>query len=121
MKLIAQQRSETPLYLQLYNQIVTQILNGSIAANECLPSIRFVARDLEISVIPVKTAYELLEKEGYIYTIPAKGCFAADLKQKLADRKTELAKSKIEEAVKYCIELNLTKEDVMEIVGKLKF
>lgn len=119
MKLIVQSKSETPIYEQLYNQIVLQILGGQITANECLPSIRVVARELQISVIPVKTAYEKLEKEGYMYTIPAKGCFVADIRTQHRNKKMALATQSLKIAVDYCKQLGLTYQETIEIVEKL--
>lgn len=119
MKLIIQPKSETPIYEQLYNQIVLQILGGQVAANECLPSIRVVAKELQISVIPVKTAYEKLEKDGYMYTVPAKGCFAADIRTQRDSRKKALATQSMQNAIDYCKRLGLTYEEVLVIVEKL--
>lgn len=119
MKLIIQPKSETPIYEQLYNQIVLQILGGQVAANECLPSIRVVARELQISVIPVKTAYEMLEQDGYMYTVPAKGCFAADIRTQQYSRKNALATQSLQNAIDYCKQLGLTCEDILTIVESL--
>lgn len=113
MKLIVTPKSETPIYEQLYRQIVAQILSGDVAADQCLPSIRFVARELNVSVIPVKAAYEKLEQDGYIYTIPSKGCFVRALNE---NKRTELAKEKIAKCVQYCRQLNLTDEEILQII-----
>lgn len=66
-----------PIYDQIYSQIKAQIMTGALAEDAPLPSIRNLAKDLRISVITTKRAYEELEKEGFIYTIPAKGSFVA--------------------------------------------
>ncbi|MCM1289675.1 MAG: GntR family transcriptional regulator [Corallococcus sp.] len=115
MKLYVLQKSETPLYLQLHDQIVSQIVTGEIGENYCLPSIRFVARELQISVIPVKTAYEQLEKEGYIYTVQGKGCFVANVAAYA--KKQELAAKKLQESVNYCKELGLSLEEIEKTVA----
>lgn len=112
MKLIVAQRNQTPIYEQLYEQIVAQIVSGDIAENQCLPSIRFVARELEISVIPVKAAYEKLEEEGYIYTVPGKGCFAGNVAQ---NKKRSLVKDKMEECLNYCRQLKLSDEEALQL------
>ena len=70
-------RSGLPIYEQIYRQIKQQILNGSLAAEELLPSIRSLAKDLRISVITTKRAYEELEREGFLYTVAGKGSFVA--------------------------------------------
>ncbi len=113
MKLVVLPKSETPLYIQLHDQIVSQIVTNTIAENECLPSIRFVARELQISVIPVKSAYELLEQEGYIYTIPGKGCFVSQVNDQ---HKLVLAKEKLQDSIGYCKNLGLDEKEILEIV-----
>ena len=77
MKLLIDSRGERPIYEQLLRQIRAQILSGELKADEALPSIRALAKDLRISVVTTKRAYEELEGEGLIYTIAAKGCFVA--------------------------------------------
>ncbi len=113
MKIVISNKSETPIYEQLYSQIVADIICGDVLPDECLPSIRFVARELEISVIPVKAAYELLEKDGYIYTVPGKGCFVAKVETNL--QKNKLAQEKIRECVMYCLKLGLGIDDFLEL------
>lgn len=117
MKLIIQQHSEITIYEQLYSQIVNQILNGTLTADECLPSIRVVSRELQISVIPVKTAYELLEKNGYIYTVQGKGCFVKK-QSSIDERKLQLAENKINELINFTKEIGLTQDEVIGIIKK---
>ena len=81
MQLYIDNRSGAPIYDQIYSQIKDAILSGQVA--EALPSIRALAKDLRISVITTKRAYDELENEGFIYTLPGKGCF-------VAERSTEL-------------------------------
>ena len=77
MKLFIDNRSNSPIYEQLYAQIKAQIISGELCEDEMLPSIRSLAKDLRISVVTTKRAYEELEKEGFIYTVAARGCFVA--------------------------------------------
>ncbi len=70
-------KSGIPIYDQIYTKLKEQILNGTLKADEMLPSIRGLAKDLRISVITTKRAYEELEKEGLLYTVAAKGSFVA--------------------------------------------
>lgn len=77
MKIFIDNKSGLPIYDQIYTQIKNQIIDGSLKEDEALPSIRSLAKDLRISVITTKRAYEELEKEGFIYTVAAKGCFVA--------------------------------------------
>ena len=83
MQLYIDNRSGAPIYDQIYSQIKDAILSGQVAEGEALPSIRALAKDLRISVITTKRAYDELENEGFIYTLPGKGCF-------VAERSTEL-------------------------------
>ena len=71
-------KSGVPIYDQICSRIKELILNGELKADDMLPSIRTLAKELRISVITTKRAYEELEKEGFVYTVPAKGCFVAN-------------------------------------------
>lgn len=77
MRLLLDNKSGVPIYEQIYNQIKDQIISESIKQDEMLPSIRNLAKDLRISVITTKRAYDELEKAGFIYTVAGKGCFVA--------------------------------------------
>lgn len=77
MTLLINNRSGTPIYEQIFEQIKRQIVGGELKENELLPSIRNLAKDLRISVITTKRAYEELEAAGFIYTVAGKGCFVA--------------------------------------------
>ena len=70
-------RNTTPIYDQIYAQIKAQIMSGALGEDAALPSIRNLAKDLRISVITTKRAYEELEKDGFIYTLAGKGSFVA--------------------------------------------
>ncbi len=75
MDIILSTSSDEPIYLQITSQIKAQIISGKLAAGDALPSMRLLAQQLRISVITTKRAYEELEREGYIETIAAKGCY----------------------------------------------
>ena len=77
MNIFIDNRSDEPIYNQIYRRMRELILDGEIDQDQALPSIRTLARDLRISVITTKRAYDELEKEGYIYTVPGKGSYAA--------------------------------------------
>lgn len=77
MTVLIDNRSGTPIYDQIFTQIKNQILSGVLSENEPLPSIRSLAKDLRISVITTKRAYDELEGAGFIYTLPGKGSFVA--------------------------------------------
>ena len=77
MDIVIRNSSSQPIYDQIVTQIKNQIISGALDEGDILPSIRSLAKDLRISVITTKRAYDELEKEGYIYTVAAKGCFVA--------------------------------------------
>lgn len=77
MDIIISNASGQPIYEQICRQLKGAIATGKLKPGEALPSIRALARDLRISVITTKRAYEELEREGFITTIPGKGCFVA--------------------------------------------
>ena len=77
MDIIIRNTGETPIYDQITRQVKTLILTGALGEGALLPSMRALARDLRISVITTKRAYEELEREGFITTVPGKGCFVA--------------------------------------------
>ena len=77
MDIIIRNTGQTPIYDQITRQIKAHILSGALREGEALPSMRVLAKDLRISVITTKRAYEELEREGFITTVPGKGCFVA--------------------------------------------
>ncbi|MBQ2147033.1 MAG: GntR family transcriptional regulator [Firmicutes bacterium] len=77
MYILIDSKSGVPIYDQIATQIKEQILDGSLPEGEALPSIRSLAKDLRISVITTKRAYEELEQEGFIDTMPGKGSYVA--------------------------------------------
>lgn len=83
MEIILRNSDKSPIYEQICRQIRAQILSGALLPGTLLPSIRGLAKDLKISVITTKRAYDELELEGYVNTIPGKGCFVAQESQAL--------------------------------------
>ena len=77
MTILIDNKSGRPIYEQIVSQLREQILSGELREDEALPSIRDLARDLRISVITTKRAYEELAAAGLIYTLPGKGSFVA--------------------------------------------
>ena len=78
MELIIRNVNNQPIYDQIYSQIKAQIIAGRLRPGEALPSIRALAKDLKISVITTKRAYDELEADGLIDTVAGKGCFVAE-------------------------------------------
>lgn len=83
MNLFLNNQSSAPIYEQIYTQVKNQILSGELSEDTALPSIRALAKDLRISVITTKRAYEELERDGLIYTLAGKGSFVAARNQEL--------------------------------------
>ena len=83
MDIILSNSSGKPIYEQIAEQIKEQIMAGELAAGDALPSMRLLARDLRISVITTKRAYEELEREGFLDNVPGKGCFVAPQNREL--------------------------------------
>ena len=111
MNIYINNKSSAPIYDQICSQIKNQIISGDLKEDEALPSIRNLAKDLRISVVTTKRAYDELEREGFIYTIAAKGCFVAPKNVELL-REENL--KKIEEHMQMITQLaascNLNKE-----------
>ena len=78
MELIIRNTDSQPIYEQITAQLRRQILSGALAPGEALPSIRGLAKDLKISVITTKRAYDELEAQGLINTVAGKGCYVAE-------------------------------------------
>lgn len=78
MELIIRNTTNQPIYDQICAQIKAQIISGKLSPGEALPSIRALAKDLKISVITTKRAYDELEAGGFLYTVAGKGCFVAE-------------------------------------------
>lgn len=120
MELFIDNRSDRPIYEQIYIQIKNEIVCGKLKNDEPLPSIRNLAKDLRISVITTKRAYEELERDGLIYTVAGKGCF-------VAIRSPEMLKEenlkKIEEHLREIIMLSsscgLNREDIIKMFEAL--
>lgn len=88
MDIIISNAGGVPIYDQITRQVKGLILRGELKEGEALPSMRLLARELRISVITTKRAYEELEREGFITTVPGKGCFVAPQDPELAREET---------------------------------
>ncbi len=117
MNIFIDNKSGEPIYNQIYSQIKNQIISGEIVEDEMLPSIRGLAKDLRISFITTKRAYEELEKEGFIYTLPAKGCYVAPKNVELL-REENLKKIEeyIERIEKLAASCNLSRDDIIDMI-----
>lgn len=120
MNILISNVGSRPIYDQIYTQIKNAILAGELRPGEGLPSIRALAKDLRVSVITTKRAYDELERAGYLYTVPGKGCY-------VAEKNTELVREsylrQIEEHMGQILTLaagcGLTPEDLAEMLRLL--
>ncbi|MBT9173275.1 MAG: HTH-type transcriptional repressor YtrA [Syntrophomonadaceae bacterium] len=118
MNIIISNSADEPIYAQIMRQIKNLVMRGDIVENELLPSIRTLAKELQISVITTKRAYEELEREGYIVTVPGKGTFvAAQNKELLQEVRLKIVEEKLGEAVDAAKSIELSLADM---AGMLK-
>ncbi len=117
MDILIDNKSGAPIYDQIYSQLKAQIISGALAENTLLPSIRALARDLRISFITTKRAYEELEKDGFLYTVPGKGCYVAPRNvELLREENLKKIESCIDEALRLALETGLSREELLEMV-----
>ncbi len=119
MDIVLSAVSDQPLYRQIYEQICAQIVRGDLKSGDCLPPIRMVAKELRISVITVKKAWEALEHAGFIDTITGKGCFVSPLPGScLGDKRAQLVAGRLKKELAYYRELGLSKKELLELVDQ---
>ena len=117
MDIVLSQKTDKPIYIQIYEQISNQIMNGEISAGEKLPPIRTVAVNLRISVIPVKQAWEQLEREGFISTAAGRGTFVNKLEHhEISGKRNAAAEKLLSKAVNECSDMGLSIEEIIEII-----
>nr|WP_152752501.1 GntR family transcriptional regulator [Clostridium estertheticum] len=113
--------SNDPIYLQIIDQIKGLIFSGEIKEGDALPSMRNLAKDLQVSVITTKRAYEELEKEGFIVSLTGKGSFVSGQnKDLLRTKKMKILEEKLKEVLKESKILNLSMEEIIDIMKLLK-
>ena len=118
MNLWIDNKSGIPIYEQIFTQIKGQIVSGELAENVPLPSIRNLAKDLRISVITTKRAYDELERAGFVYTVPAKGCFVAPRNIELVrEERLRRIEEHLREAVELARAAQVSREELMEMLN----
>ncbi|MDY3014692.1 MAG: GntR family transcriptional regulator [Evtepia sp.] len=120
MNILIRNDTDKPIYEQIATQIKNEILSGQLPSGSPLPSIRSLAKDLRVSVITTKRAYEELEKEGYLYTIPAKGSYVAEKNTQLV-REAYLTQieTHMQEILSLAESCGLSLDDLMEMLRLL--
>ncbi len=108
-----------PIYEQLVHQAKQKILNGELKAGEALPSIRALAKDLEISVITTKRAYEELEQEGVICSVPGKGFYVNQPDtERLLKQETQGWEERLKSVMAEAVRLQISREEILAAVEK---
>ena len=115
MELIIRNTTNQPIYDQIYSQIKAQIIAGKLSPGEALPSIRALAKDLRISVITTKRAYDELEADGFLYTVAGKGCFVAEKNLDLIrEQKLKELEDHLDAAVELAAQCGVSAPELME-------
>lgn len=117
MKIILNNSSMVPIYEQLMDQIKNEIIEGKLTAGEALPSVRALSKELKISALTVKKAYDRLDEDGFIVTVHGKGSFVAETDKSLA---LEACQKAVEDDFAKVIlkaqNFGLTNEEILDIV-----
>lgn len=117
MNIIISNSSDIPIYKQIANQIKKSIIEQELLQGQLLPSIRTLAKDLNISVITTKRAYEELQKQGFIDIVAGKGTFVSGFKKEVVfEEKVKQIENKLEEIIEISKMIDLSKEEIIEIL-----
>ncbi len=117
LNILLDNKSGAPIYDQIYAQIKSQIIGGTLREDEALPSIRNLAKDLRVSVITTKRAYDELEREGFLYTVPGKGCFVAPKNTELLrEENLKRIEGHLEEAARLAASCNLSEKELTDML-----
>lgn len=120
LNIILSNAVEQPIYMQIKNQIKEQVLQGALKEKESLPSIRKLAKELQVSVITTKKAYEELEKEGFIETYPGKGSFvAAQNPEMLKENQLKIIEDQMAAMLEQSKAYNISLEELIEMMTLL--
>ncbi|PEX86970.1 GntR family transcriptional regulator [Bacillus cereus] len=120
MRILLSNKSKSPIYQQIIDQIILQVSNGTLKEDDALPSMRSLARDLKVSVITSKRAYEELEKAGYIYSIVGKGSFVAkQTKKQQVDEPSDPIREKFSIIVRESKANHLLKNELIQIINRI--
>ncbi len=120
MDIILSNASDLPIYQQIVDQLVDQIINGKIKPGDALPSMRILAKELKVSVITTKRVYEELEKGGYIESVVGKGTFVSGINQELLkERKIEILEEDLIQIIDRAKRIDLSKEEIVHRIDLL--
>lgn len=117
MDIVISNTSGKPIYEQIVDQIKNMIINGDLSEADQMPSIRNLAKELQISVITTKRAYEELERQGYIVSVPGKGSFVlAQNRELLKEARLRIVEEKLSEAVAAAQSIDLSLGELNDIL-----
>lgn len=120
MKIIIRKQGTLAIYEQIVNQLKNAIVSDELHAGEALPSIRSLAKNLQVSVITTKRAYEELEKEGLIRSVAGKGFYVCEYNTDyLREKQLMMIEERFGEIIEDCKKAGLTVKDVVEMVETL--
>lgn len=120
MNIVISNSGETPIYEQIVSQIKSAVIAGEVKPGDPLPSLRFLAKELRVSVISTKRAYEELEREGYITSVPGKGSFAAEINRELLqEEQYKRLEEHLNEAVDAARTAGISLEEMKELLETL--
>lgn len=120
IKLSIPQSSSQPVYRQIYDEIAAQILSGNIPAGTPLPPIRTVSKELGVSVITVRSAWEALEADGLIQTRVGSGCFVSKLSgSDIALRRENVLRPQIEALIDSAQRMGVSKNELIELIDHI--
>lgn len=120
MQIIISNNSKEPIYGQIYAQIKKHILTNELQAGQSLPSMRQLAKDLDISVITTKRAYEELEKNGFIYSVVGKGSFVSEQNNEMIlERKMKVIEEQLLSAIQNSKEIGVELTELKELLTML--
>ena len=120
MNIMISNTSNLAIYEQIVEQIKDAVIRQELKPEEPLPSIRSLARDLQISVITTSRAYEVLESEGIIYAQPGKGFYVKNLqKNLLKEKKLQMLEGQMLELIRQCRSAELSLEDMVTMLRLL--
>ena len=112
--------SEEPIYRQLFEQLSSKILSGSLKSGYNLPPIRTAAKELRVSIITVKKAWEELERAGLINSVVGKGCFVADLPaERLRNKRKSIIKNGIKKDLLRYQKMGAKVEEIIAIIKEI--
>lgn len=113
-------QSKEPIYEQIVLQIKSKIKNGELTAGDSLPAIRTLAKDLKVSVITVKKAYEILQIDGLIMSVVGRGTVIADVKREMITKNIEQdVEIKIKELMSYSQKQGMSKRELINLFKKV--